>query len=60
MTHITRVKICGMKSIQDIELAVSCGADAVGFITDVPVETPRKIDLNTAAGLISKVPLFVD
>ena len=49
-----------MKSIQDIELAVSCGADAVGFITDVPVETPRKIDLNTAAGLISKVPLFVD
>ena len=60
MTHITRVKICGMKSAQDIELAVSCGADAVGFITDVPVETPRKIDLNTAAGLISKVPLFVD
>lgn len=60
MTHITRVKICGMKSIQDIELAISCGADAVGFITDVPVETPRKIDLNTAAGLISKVPLFVD
>ncbi len=60
MTHITRVKICGMKSAQDIELAVSCGADAVGFITDVPVETPRKIDLNTAAGLISKVPIFVD
>lgn len=60
MTHITRVKICGMKSAQDIELAVSCGADAVGFITDVPVETPRKIDLNTAARLISKVPLFVD
>ncbi len=60
MTHITRVKICGMKSAQDIELAISCGADAVGFITDVPVETPRKIDLNTAAGLISKVPLFVD
>ena len=60
MTHITRVKICGMKSIQDIELAISCGADAVGFITDVPVETPRKIDLNTAAELISKVPLFVD
>jgi len=60
MTHTTRVKICGMKSIQDIELAVSCGADAVGFITDVPVETPRKINLNTAAELISKVPLFVD
>ncbi len=60
MTHTTRVKICGMRSAQDIELAVSCGADAVGFITDVPVETPRKITLDTAAGLIAKVPLFVD
>jgi phosphoribosylanthranilate isomerase len=60
MTHITRVKICGMKSAQDIELATGCGADAVGFITDVPVETPRKITLDTAARLISKVPLFVD
>lgn len=60
MTHTTRVKICGMKSAQDIELAISCGADAVGFITDVPVKTPRKITLDTAAELISKVPLFVD
>ena len=60
MSYTTRVKICGMRSAQDIELAVSCGADAVGFITDVPVETPRKITLDTAAGLIAKVPLFVD
>ncbi len=60
MTHTTRVKICGMKSQNDVRLAVNCGADAVGFITDVPVETPRKINLNTAAELISKVPLFVD
>ncbi|MDO9517220.1 MAG: phosphoribosylanthranilate isomerase [Methanosarcinaceae archaeon] len=60
MTHTTRVKICGMKSHDDVKLAINCGADAVGFITDVPVETPRKIDINTAAGLISRVPLFVD
>lgn len=60
MTHTTRVKICGMKSQDDVKLAISCGADAVGFITDVPVKTPRKITLDTAAGLISKVPLFVD
>ncbi|MGP8337558.1 MAG: phosphoribosylanthranilate isomerase [Methanosarcinaceae archaeon] len=60
MTHTTRVKICGMKSAHDIELAVSCGADAVGFITEVSVETPRKIDIGTATGLISGVPFFVD
>ncbi len=60
MTHTTRVKICGMKSQDDVKLAIGCGADAVGFITDVPVETPRKITLDTAAGLILKVPLFVD
>lgn len=60
MNHTVRVKICGMKSVHDIDLAVKCGADAVGFITDVPVETPRKIDIKTAAGLISGVPLFVD
>ncbi|MCL7411849.1 MAG: phosphoribosylanthranilate isomerase [Methanosarcinaceae archaeon] len=60
MTHTTRVKICGMKSHADVKLAINCGADAVGFITDVPVETPRKIDLNTAAELISRVPIFVD
>ncbi len=60
MNHTVRVKICGMKSVHDIDLAVKCGADAVGFITDVPVETPRKIDIKTAADLISGVPLFVD
>ncbi|MGP8330848.1 MAG: phosphoribosylanthranilate isomerase [Methanosarcinaceae archaeon] len=60
MNHTVHVKICGMKSVHDIDLAVKCGADAVGFITDVPVETPRKIDIKTAADLISGVPLFVD
>ncbi|MBW6470813.1 MAG: phosphoribosylanthranilate isomerase [Methanosarcinaceae archaeon] len=60
MTHTTRVKICGMKSQDDVKIAINCGADAVGFITDVPVETPRKIDLNTASELISRVPIFVN
>lgn len=57
---ITRVKICGMGSKRDVEMAVRCGADAVGFITEVPVNTPRKIDLETAATLVSSVPYFVD
>ena len=54
-----KVKICGIKSESELALALNAGADAVGFITDVPVETPRKISLDLAASLISKVPVFV-
>ncbi|WP_319508681.1 phosphoribosylanthranilate isomerase [uncultured Methanolobus sp.] len=60
MKQLPRVKICGMKSADDIELAVSFGADAVGFITEVPVNTPRKLDAQTAAELVKTVPFFVD
>ncbi|WP_440948740.1 phosphoribosylanthranilate isomerase [Methanosarcina sp. T3] len=56
----TRVKICGIRSQEDIELAALYGADAVGFITEVPVESPRKLDSDTAAALIAKVPKCLD
>lgn len=55
-----RAKICGMRCTEDIELAVRFGADAVGFITEVPVNSPRKLDAASAAALIKQVPLFVD
>ncbi|MCX9013575.1 MAG: phosphoribosylanthranilate isomerase [Candidatus Methanoperedens sp.] len=54
-----KVKICGIKSENELAIALNAGADAVGFITDVPVETPRKISIELAASLISKVPVFV-
>ena len=54
-----KVKICGIKSENELKLALNAGADAVGFITEVPVETPRKISLDIATNLISKVPVFV-
>jgi phosphoribosylanthranilate isomerase len=56
----TRVKICGMRSPEDIELAALYGADAVGFITEVPVESPRNLDSETAASLVSKVPGYLN
>ncbi len=56
----TRVKICGIRSPEEIELAALYGADAVGFITEVPVESPRKLDSETAASLISKVPEYLN
>jgi phosphoribosylanthranilate isomerase len=55
----TRIKICGMRTPEDIELAAFYGADAVGFITEIP-ESPRKLDSDTAAALISKVPKCLD
>ncbi len=52
----TRTKICGIRSPEEIELAALYGADAVGFITDIPFESPRKLDSDTAAYLVSEVP----
>ncbi len=54
-----KVKICGIKTEHDLKVAIKAGADAVGFITDVPVDSPRKITLAEASQLISKVPVFV-
>ncbi len=56
---MTKVKICGITNAADLGLAIECGADAIGFITNVPVDTPRKIDVATAASLSKKVPVFV-
>ncbi|AKB25003.1 Phosphoribosylanthranilate isomerase [Methanosarcina sp. MTP4] len=56
----TRVKICGLRTPEDIEVAERAGADAVGFITEVPVESPRKLEAGTAASLVAKVPKCLD
>src|SRR5665648_1011474 len=56
----TRVKICGNTCADDIDMAVQYGADAVGFIVDVPVDTHRKISANKARKLVASVPVFVD
>jgi phosphoribosylanthranilate isomerase len=54
-----KIKICGIKNERDLGMAVNAGADAVGFITDVPVDSPRKISLSIASQLIAHVPIFV-
>jgi phosphoribosylanthranilate isomerase len=57
---MTRVKICGLTRAADLAVAVEAGADAVGLIAGVTVETPREIDFETAADLATGVPPFVD
>ena len=56
---MTRVKICGITNGADRDAAVAAGADAVGVIHGVPVETPREVDEATAESLVAGVPPLV-
>ncbi|MDJ1431668.1 phosphoribosylanthranilate isomerase [Halostagnicola sp. A-GB9-2] len=56
---MTRVKICGVTRVEDLETAVDAGADAVGIISDVSVDTPRKVSPERAAKLVAAAPPFV-
>jgi len=53
---MTRVKICGVTNGADRDAVVASGADAVGIIHGVPVDTPREVDASTAASLAAGVP----
>jgi len=55
---MTRAKVCGVTREADAEAAVAAGADAVGFIVDVPVHTHREVTPARAADLAAAVPPF--
>jgi len=56
---MARVKVCGIAHDADLRAAVDAGADAVGVITEVPVDSPREVEPATAADLLADVPPFV-
>ncbi|MHC1569640.1 MAG: phosphoribosylanthranilate isomerase, partial [Candidatus Syntropharchaeales archaeon] len=56
---MTFLKICGIRTEKDLGIVLGSGLDAVGFIVEVPVETPRKIDRWVAASLVESVPAGV-
>jgi len=56
---MTRAKVCGITREADLRAAVDAGADAVGVICDVPVDTPREVSPERAADLVAAVPPFV-
>ena len=56
---MARVKICGLTDPADLRAAIEAGADAVGIISSVPVDTPREVDRGAAAELVAEVPPFV-
>jgi phosphoribosylanthranilate isomerase len=56
---MTRVKVCGLTDPEDRDVAVAAGADALGFISGVPVETPRELSARAAADLVDGLAPFV-
>lgn len=58
MTGRTRIKICGMTELYEVEQAVGFGVDAVGFI--FASKSPRYIDPEQARDIIRQLPAFVD
>ncbi len=52
----TRIKFCGVMTPTEAELAVACGADAVGCIL---APSPRRIALRDAVAIAATLPPFV-
>lgn len=54
---MTRVKICGLTRVEDIELAVELGAYAVGLVLEP--SSPRFVGLSAVSQLLESVPPYV-
>jgi phosphoribosylanthranilate isomerase len=57
--NAVRVKVCGLTHPADLSVAVDAGADAVGIVSDVAVDTPREVPPDRARELAATVPPFV-
>jgi phosphoribosylanthranilate isomerase len=53
----TKVKICGITSLQDGLTAADAGADALGFVFYEP--SPRFVGIKAATAIIRQLPQFV-
>lgn len=53
----TRIKICGLTRADDVQAAIDCGADALGFV--FYERSPRHVTLAQAERLLVRVPPLV-
>ncbi|MGR3175148.1 MAG: phosphoribosylanthranilate isomerase [Candidatus Scalindua sp.] len=53
---MTKVKICGIKTLSDAKFAVDYGADAIGFVF---AESIRNVSKEKARAIVQKLPPFV-
>ena len=56
--HRTRIKMCGITRIEDVQSVCAAGTDAIGFVFYPP--SPRAISIDVAAELSRNVSMFVD
>ena len=57
MNQRTRIKVCGLTREQDVDAAVACGADAIGFV--LYPKSRRYVSSERAAELARRLPPFV-
>src|SRR3982750_680739 len=57
MNQRTRIKICGVSTVADVEAAVESGADAIGLVFHPP--SRRCLTLDDAARLARALPPYV-
>lgn len=53
---MVRIKICGIKNVQEAALAVEAGADAIGFVL---AESRRRVTPEEAENICRRIPPFV-
>ena len=53
----TRIKICGLRENEHVDVAIHAGADALGFVLYPP--SPRTVTLAHCVALTQRVPAFV-
>lgn len=54
-----RAKICGHRSLRDLEVSIGAGADAVGLISGVRHRSEDALPADGARALLARVPVFV-
>ncbi len=53
---MTKVKICGIKNLQDAIIAADYGADAIGFVF---AKSVRKVSKEKVRAIVRKLPPFI-
>jgi phosphoribosylanthranilate isomerase len=59
VTVRVRVKTCGLRDPADVRAAAAAGADAVGVVAGVSVDSHREVSLARAADLAAAAPPFL-